>query len=583
MIVFVWAWLFPYSAGLNNPNERTRVLQARALLAHGSLAIGEILVEPGPGGTKRWHAVDTYGQRHHYDAHAGRAFVNDVALVCHEPEAKPPDCAGMIFPAKAPGAALLGLPALAIADAAGLVPDGSEGETVATWVLRYGGVALPMLLFLIAFASLLRRAGVTAVFRRRAILATALGTTLLPYTLTFVGHALAGGAIIASAALLAPLTDICRPKKRGLDLAIAMTAGHVAGWAVLFEYHAFIAIIPLGIWVLASPHRARMLPGFALGAGLAALIHVELHTEMFGSALKTGHHFLMSAHNRASQAGGFLGIEMFSFRALVDHLFDPYMGLLQTMPWLFFGALVGFPYVFRKAKDESPAPVAGGLPRGLIKALAMGPVLYLIFVSSLGQWQTMNGWGFGPRYLLPAMFPLAFVATLGWFDLIRTDQPSRGSYLLGRVIAGLAAASVIIVVVNAAAFPSPPDGARNTFGEFALPLILEGYGARTPGLPLGLGAYALAPALIVAVLAALAVALGSDGGTTGRRRVWFAGATALVVGGLWLALITNSTPTPRDDARGAREFAASITEGVRPDHRGTFLGPLREPPRPARP
>ena len=64
--------VFPYSARLNNPNERTRVLQSWAIIEHGQLHIGE---------TER----DRRGRIVFKDIHGNRSrrpFVNDIALVC---------------------------------------------------------------------------------------------------------------------------------------------------------------------------------------------------------------------------------------------------------------------------------------------------------------------------------------------------------------------------------------------------------------------------------------------------------------------------------------------------------------------
>lgn len=563
----VWLWLFPYSQQLNNPNERTRVLQALAIVHGGTLAIGRVEVKSSPGGRDRWSSIDTHGQRHGYDPDRGHAFVNDVALVCDDPSPLPPACAGTIYPAKPPGAALLGVPALALADAVGLIPTGPEGEPHATWVLRYGGVALPMLLALLAFAALLRAAGLPEGLRRRAVLATALGTSLLPYTLTFVGHALAGAAIISAAALL---LGALRATTQLRAFPVALAAGLVAGSAVLFEYHAALLVLPLGVFALASPARTRLLPGFALGGLLALAAHAALHDAMFGSALKTGHHFLMSAHNRASQAGGFLGIEMFSFRAFADHLFDPYMGLVPTMPWLVLGALIGVPAAFARAPGNT-------FPRGLGIALATGVLLYVLFVSSLGKWQTMNGWGFGPRYLVPAIFPLALLAAVGWHRAVAGTPTLAPAPALGRIVAALAGASMVVTVVCAAAVPSPHDGARNTFGELALPLLLDGYGARSPGVSLGLGAYALAPGLAAAAFAALFVAFGRDGDARVARRDLALGAGALA---LWLLAVGTHHPSPPPAAAEARAFTERIHEGTRPDGRGLFIAPRTASPPP---
>ena len=503
----LWLWLFPYSAALNNPNERTRVLQARAIAEYGQLHIGEIVSVKG-----RLAARDLYGRIHGYDARRGNAFVNDVALRCTAPEESPPACAGRIYPAKPPGAALLGVPALLLGRGLGFVPAGPDGEIRATWVLRYGGVAVWVLLGLLALGRLLRLAGVPAPLERRVVLAAGLGTAVLPYALMFVGHAVAGAAVVGGLVLLLRARHAARPH------AWALAGGHVTAWAVLLEYHAVLAVLALAVYATASADRRRLLPGFAVGALLAAGLFAGLHQTMFGSPFKTGHFFLMSAHNRASQAGGFLGIVGFRGAALRDHLVDPYMGLLPLMPWLVVGVAAGVVPALRGR--------LGALPAGASRALAAAVLLYLGFVSCLGQWREMNGWSIGPRYLLPAMLPMAVLAGIGWHQVAGWRVPVGA--VLARVVAGLAAAATVAVTVVTAAFPSPPTSARNPFAELALPLLSDGFGVRNLGVPLGLGPLSLVPALLLAAAAATWIALGGDAAApTGPQRRWEAAARAL--------------------------------------------------------
>ncbi len=147
-VLAVWLYLFPYSAALNNPNERTRVLQARALVERGELSIGEI-VQKG----RRLVYRDPYGRV------TDRPFVNDIAVTCLNPAEEAPRCVGRLYPAKPPGAALAGAPFLWAAEKLGAVPAGPGGETRATWVLRLAIMAVG-LLGLAALGALAMRAGV---------------------------------------------------------------------------------------------------------------------------------------------------------------------------------------------------------------------------------------------------------------------------------------------------------------------------------------------------------------------------------------------------------------------------------------
>lgn len=471
LIAALWLYVFPYSRSLNNPNERTRVMQAVSLGTRGALDIGRVSAANG----EFWFHEPS-GRRH------TRLFVNDVALVCAEDGQEPPDCAGVIYPAKAPGAALLGAPFVSVGHALGFVKPGPRGESRATWLARLG-ITFPLLLGLLGFAYVCRRFGVSWEVLLGALIATGLGTTVFSYGVMFVGHALAGACLVGGLALLLRAG-------RGNPLAAhawAFAGGLVTAWAVMLEYHAAVAVACVGVWVLATGARLRLLPGFAAGSGVVLALFLWLHHAMFKHPVRTGHHWLASAHNRASQEGGFLGIDGLHLHSAVDHLIDPYMGLVPMMPWLAVGGVVGGAAVWAARREDGGA-------RWVVLAI---PVVYLLFVSTLGQWRTMNGWSVGPRYLTPAMMPLAVLAALGWERLAPHGRA---------VLAGLAGASVLIVGAITVSTPSPPPSSFNTFAEVAVPTLAAGYGVRSFGLALGLGAWSLVPwfaGLLVAVAAVL--------------------------------------------------------------------------------
>ena len=490
LIAAAWLYVFPYSHSLNNPNERTRVLQAVSIGTRGALDIG---FASAADGEVWYHAPD--GSRHR------RLFVNDVALVCAEPGQEPPRCAGIMYPAKAPGAALLGAPAVGLGYAFGFVDKGVRGEAQATWLARVGGVTLPLLFGLLAFAWLCLRLGVSREVLLPALLATALGTTVFSYGVMFVGHALAGACLVGGLALLVRALD-ARPPAGHLWSA---AGGFVAAFAVMLEYHAAVAVACVGIWTVASARRRVLLPGFAAGSAVVLGAFLVLHQRMFKHPLHTGHHWLASQHNRASQAGGFLGIDGLHLGSAVEHLFDPYMGLVPLMPWLALGAVAGGVALWRRRSDDA----------GVGLAVVAIPIVYLLFVSTLGQWRTMNGWSIGPRYLTPALLPLAVVATVGWQ---RLEDAGRGAW-----IRGLGAASIVVVCAITVSTPSPPPTSFNTFAEVAVPTLLAGYGVRSLGLAMGLGAWSLAPFFGLVLVALVVVSWDRT------RALWYRRVVAVIV------------------------------------------------------
>ena len=337
----LWLTVFPYSAALNNPNERTRVLQARAIVDSGTLAVGT--AEPGGGGLVY---RDIYGRT------GSGPFVNDISVRCSDP-ADPIPCAGLLYPAKAPGTALLGVPALALARWVGYVDDGPDGEARATWILRLAVMAFT-LAGLVALGMLLWRADVRPPIIAGTIVAAGLGSSVFPYGVSFVGHAAAGAALLLGVLALVLAGDGPASRSR---TAFAILGGLLTGSAVLFEYHALPAAFAVGVWTLVSPARRRLLPGFIVGGLIAGMAFGWLHNAMFGSPWATGHTTLVSAHNRASQELGFLGIDGLHAGALLALLFDPYLGLGPDMPWLLVAGLGGLPLLARAR--------LGRLPRGM--------------------------------------------------------------------------------------------------------------------------------------------------------------------------------------------------------------------------
>ena len=553
LVLVIWLYIFPYSVGLNNPNERTRLLQARAIVDSGTLAIAQVFKDA----RGRWRARDLYGDEHGYDPRRGHVLVNDTALVCTDPAQEPPACEGLVYPAKAPGTALLGVPALALASKLGFIDSGAAGEPRATWAVRYGAVVPLMLLGLWAFGWLLRRRGESLALSRRAVVATGLGTTCFSYGIIFVGHAL------ASAALMVGVASLVKARAGGRVHLWAALGGLATASAVLLEYHAAIAVLPVALWVAVDSARGRLMPGFAIASAAVLAVYGALHQLMFLSPLKTGHFYLMSAHNRASQSTGFLGIEGVTLDAFGVHLVDSYMGLASFMPWLVVLGGIGLPILLIGPSGQQREP---RFPVGAGRVLAAIPLIYLVFVSSLGKFRMMNGWSIGPRYLLPAMLPLAYCAAVAWGYL------ERRQFWVGRALTGLVIVALVVVGAMTAAFPSPPNSVQSPFGEFALPLLREGWGVRHLGLMLGVGLWPLW--LLLAGAACWIVAGAAPPGVAPRQRLIGSGL-ALVIAIVGVMALERRGATPTVELDKAKAWATTVVEGQSPREARQFL-----PPRP---
>jgi hypothetical protein len=433
----------------------------------------------------------------------------------------------------------LGVPSLALAFQLGWLKEGRAGERAATWIVRVFGVMLPMLLALMLLLAMLKELGVSDHLRVVAALATALGTSIFPYAISFVGHALSGAALLSAIYLLHRAGHSAR------HWLYSIVGGLAAAGAVLFEYHSVVGTLCIAAWLVIDRDLRRVIPGFVLGALIAFGIHSAIHIPMFGSPFRTGHHFLSTAHNLSVQGHGFLGISGFHPKALLSFLFDPYLGFLALMPWLLVGSIAGIVYALRGKLS------AGNLSTQRCAAAVV--IVYLLFVCTLEEWRAMNGWSIGPRFLTPAMLPMALLAGVGWQHL-----HSKGTLIRG-IGAGLAVASILIVGALTISFASPPNVFRNPFAEMALPLLLDGFAVHNLGSMLGLGAWSL---LALAVGFALAVALIIRNAANGSRAI---GIIALVVAGVWLLGLSQYKPTSPDLRDRTLDFVRQVSEGVTPD------------------
>ena len=315
----------------------------------------------------------------------------------------------------------------------------------------------------------------------------------------------------------------------------AALAGLATASAVFLEYHSIIAVLCIAVWALFLKDRWKILPGFAGGAVLMAVLYLILHQVMFQSPFLTGHSHLMSAHNRFSQSSGYLGIAAPNLGSVVDHLFDPYMGLLPLMPWLLLG-FFGIYLLFREKHN--------------LRVVAAIFIIYLLFVTCLDKWRMMNGWSIGPRYLVPAILPLCLAAAVGLKKLFDWNQWAAHAAL------GLMAASVIIISSLTAVFPQPPDALKSPFGELAVPLILEGYGVRNFGLLLGLSSFSLLPFFLAIFGSATWITLSSK-----RKPLLIAATIAVMI--VWLVTLALVRPTKPQDRAHWQEFSRQRVETTR--------------------
>jgi hypothetical protein len=462
LLLLAYGWLFVFFEPINNPNELVRVYAARALVEERTWSIGR---------------REQVGARFVDDGPIYRSwgYVNDKALVCDDPRASPPACAGRLYAAKAPGASLLGAPVLAL-----LRLFGPLHKTTAVFALRWIWVILPSVIFWLLIRRYLLDTGASAEVALACTLAGALGSLSLTYGQMFAGHQMA--ALALGAAFLAGFWKE-KPALVGFFCALSVTLEYPSAPAALIILAGFLL------------HRRRGLLPAILGAIPPALVLVQFHWSAFGAPWSTPYSHLENPAFVQDIAPGFLGISLPTLERMAGSLFAPWLGLFFWAPW----TILALPAAWRLRRN---------IP-GLTACAVIA--YYLVFQITHALWR--SGWVIGPRYVTP-LVPFAAIAI---------GLSFRGTVLLG----GLGAAGVAATGLASAVCQGFPLEVQNPLREVVWPLLSHGYVPRNPLQLLGIpGLWSALP-----YFAALAVALA----LLVRKRPAAIALFAAIAAAQWLA------------------------------------------------
>jgi hypothetical protein len=423
---------------------------------------------------------------------------------------------GHYYSNKAPGLAIVTLPAFVVVEATGMRTTGDPTRVI--WALHVWSIALAAVVLLL----LVRRVadGFAPGYGTTTAMTLGLGTLVLPFSTLYFAHVL--GATLGFAAFAALWSERRGPPRTWLVAA----AGVLAGSAAATEYT--VAIVGLVLWalVLARPPRLRRAAAYVGGVALGVTPLALYNLWAFGSIT----HFSYE-ENEVEPIGGVLGLGVPSLSAARDLLFSAW-GLLTNMPVLALG-VVGAVLLYRGGRRLEAAvllavpalaflhdtalqfsPFGGlGLPRYLIYAFPfvlapLGLVYRRLPVTTLA----LAGVSAVQMTLMTATNPLAaydldwagrasrkefsqnaaaFVEVTGWYTIALffaavAVAATAAVVLLPRIrldrVDALAAGAALAAWVVIAAVARTPDGGRHDLGY----VLAVAIAVATPLLALGL-------------------------------------------------------------------------------------------------
>lgn len=308
---------------------------------------------------------------------------------------------GHFYSDKAPGTAILALPAFAAADML-MRSKGNEEDSLGAWLTTSWAAcafsqALPATLGTVAFFAWLQR-----FTRLRVALITSLtlsmGSLTLPYSTLLFSHAQVIGLIGVAVWAL----DVCgRPLEHSQpDADIqparkdrAYLAGSCLGWALASEYTAGIVVMGVGVSAVVG-RKDRIWP-LVLGAVPPLLLIPFYSWVTIGSVLQLPYSFQASFPEMKE---GLYGIEYPDLGNFGQLLLGPTRGLVFWTPFL---VMAGFGWWW----------VAKERPRWLWLTYVL-PLLHALVISGR-TWDWQAGHTVSARYMAPILPLLALPCAIG--------------------------------------------------------------------------------------------------------------------------------------------------------------------------
>ncbi len=361
---------------------------------------------------------------------------------------------GHYYSDKAPGSSLLAVPAYLLVKLALYqgkttylsllsTSDENRNDFLARYLITLLLVGLPSALLGGLLFRFLAYLGLGLRGRLVLTLGYGLGTIAFAFSTVFFSHQMVALLLFATFYLL------FRIRQGTLSERHYLTAGLLAGYAVITEYPTALIVGCLAIYAIYHARRLRPIVLLGLGSLPSLVILALYNTLCFGGPFNQGYANLAGPEAfRVGQSQGLLGITAPHLDALLQTTFGPYRGLFLLSPFLLL-AFPGFVLLFRQRAWRSEATLWLSIV-----------IIYFLFVISYYAWD--GGYSLGPRHFIPALpfliMPIAPVLQQrGWVR-------SVASILIG--------CSIAIVTLATAVFPLNDPRFDAPLTQRVLPLLL---------------------------------------------------------------------------------------------------------------
>ena len=481
-IAAIYLYVFPYFPRIQSANELPRIYLAKEIVDHGTFALDA--------------SVTRWGGTGDMSPHAGHTYSN-----------------------KAPGSSMLAVPVYAVAKLFGDPP-----LAVLMWLFRVFAGIVPALAFLALLDRFLARFTGDEAIRRLAIVAYALGSMAMTYSVLFYSHQLSAICIASAWIFAADVVD----GRRGVRTMLLV--GFLAGCAPLVDYQAAFAGVPVLAWLVVRLWRRDVLRALATalaGAALPIAFLLAYHAACFGGPFVTG--YAASQVHAADHAPGFLGATYPKLHALLGITVTLDNGVFALSPWL----LLAIPGTFVLARRQLGFALVG----------AANGLLFILFVASLAFWRA--GWEVGPRYAT-AMLPFLLPAVVAQLDAWRA-APRRIGAAAAPIVVG-----VVVYTLSTATFPYWPDAIDHPLYDVTFRLLADDLVTPSLGSAVGIGG-------VAGLVPYLALVAGLTGAVIWRA----AGRTGLLiavgVAAGWLAIYAIA---PHGGPRAEAAYARAVRPAV---------------------